>query len=222
VIEAVGEARPNHEVFATLCQRTGVAKAGDPTSAEELAAALYASSAHGAAIRASLTSRGAAFPACGTQPIQFGDAFPATDDRKAHLVPPDLDREAPQGLYAFQAEPSSAFPLVLISPGTDKTISSTLGQLRRKRVPVEMHPADAAARGVATGDRVRIFNDLGEVRCRVQLTADVRPGVVSLPKGLWSHNTENGGTANALVPDTLADLGGGACFNDARVELERL
>jgi hypothetical protein len=45
--------------------------------------------------------------------------------------------------------------------------------------------------------------------------------VVSLAKGLWSHNTENGATSNALCPDTLADLGGGACFNDARVEAAR-
>ena len=48
-----------------------------------------------------------------------------------------------------------------------------------------------------------------------------RPGVAVLPKGLWSHNTLNGATSNALVPDSLTDLAGGACFNDARVEVER-
>jgi len=46
--------------------------------------------------------------------------------------------------------------------------------------------------------------------------------VVFLPKGLWSHNTLNGATANALVPDTLSDLAGGACFNDARVEVAKV
>ena len=45
--------------------------------------------------------------------------------------------------------------------------------------------------------------------------------VLFLPKGLWSHNTESQTTATALSPDTLTDLGGGACFNDARVEIER-
>jgi hypothetical protein len=49
----------------------------------------------------------------------------------------------------------------------------------------------------------------------------MRPGVVELPKGLWSHNTDNGATACALAPDTLADLGGSACFNDARVDVAR-
>ena len=48
----------------------------------------------------------------------------------------------------------------------------------------------------------------------------MRAGVVFLPKGIWSHNTESGTTANALSPDTLTDLGGGACFNDARVDIE--
>jgi anaerobic selenocysteine-containing dehydrogenase len=59
------------------------------------------------------------------------------------------------------------------------------------------------------------------VRCGVSLSAWIRPGTVSLPKGLWCRNTENGLTANALAPDTLSDLGGGACFNDARVQVER-
>jgi anaerobic selenocysteine-containing dehydrogenase len=85
-----------------------------------------------------------------------------------------------------------------------------------------MHPADARARGIADGDRVRVFNPRGEVHCRVRVTTDVRPGVAALPKGLWSHNTDNGLTSNALCPDTLADLGGGACFGDARVEVAKL
>ena len=55
----------------------------------------------------------------------------------------------------------------------------------------------------------------GEVKQRIA------PGVAVLPKGLWSRHTLNGQTANALAPDTLTDLGGGACFNDARVQVER-
>ena len=82
-----------------------------------------------------------------------------------------------------------------------------------------MHPDDAAARHLKDGDAVRIFNALGEVRCNVQVGAWIRPGIISLPKGLWRKHTANGLTANALAPDTLTDLGGGACFNDARVQV---
>ena len=67
-----------------------------------------------------------------------------------------------------------------------------------------------------------MFNALGEVVCDVFVSPVVRPGTVSLPKGLWSRSTENGSTANALSPDTLSDIGAGACFNDARVQVEAL
>jgi anaerobic selenocysteine-containing dehydrogenase len=50
----------------------------------------------------------------------------------------------------------------------------------------------------------------------------VPPGTVALPKGLWTKSTFNGATANALVPDSLTDIAGGACFNDARVQVELL
>ena len=45
---------------------------------------------------------------------------------------------------------------------------------------------------------------------------------MSLPKGLWRRSTRNGVTGTALVPDTLTDIGGGACFNDARVQVAAL
>jgi anaerobic selenocysteine-containing dehydrogenase len=69
---------------------------------------------------------------------------------------------------------------------------------------------------------VRIFNELGEVHCEASITPEIRPGTVSLPKGLWAQSTFNGSTACALAPDTLTDIAGGACFNDARVQIELL
>ena len=68
----------------------------------------------------------------------------------------------------------------------------------------------------------RIFNALGEVHTPVTINSDMRPGTVGLPKGLWRMSTLNGATANALVSDELTDLGGGAVFNDARVEVTRV
>lgn len=51
---------------------------------------------------------------------------------------------------------------------------------------------------------------------------EVRPGTASLRKGLWREHTSNGFTANAPVHDTLTDLGVGACFNDARVQVAKI
>src|SRR5262245_31292916 len=220
VAEAAGEARPNPEVFAELIRRLDPARPGEPETAEDLAAALLGRSDR---IRGELERDGIAHPDNGFAPVQFVDAFPLTPDRKVHLVPEALDREAPRGLYAFQEETANGrFPLALISPATNRTISSTFGQLVRKRIPLEIHPRDAEARGLADGDTVRVWNDLGEVRVKARLNPDMRPGVVLLPKGLWSHNTLSGTTANALAPDTYTDLGQGGCFNDARGEVEKI
>ena len=218
-IEPVGEARPNYRVFAELCDRLGLTLPRDPKGVAALTAALLA---HAPRQRAELARDGVAAPDCGAAPIQFVDVFPRTADRKIDLVPEALDREAPAGLYGYRELPASAaFPLALISPATSRTISSTLGELHRKLVPLELHPEDAARRGLAEGDAVRVWNERGEVRTSLRLNADLLPGVALLPKGLWSHNTRSGTTANALVPDSLTDLGAGACFNDTRVEVER-
>jgi anaerobic selenocysteine-containing dehydrogenase len=215
-----GEARSNVEVFAEIGRRLGLSQAGDPETADELAAALLRRSER---MRTELERDGIASPDCGPSPIQFGDSFPLTPDRKAHLVPEALDREAPYGLYAFQADPASErYPLALISPATSRTISSTFGQLVRQKIPLEIHPQDAVTRGIASGDAVRVFNELGEVQVTARLNPDLQAGVVLLPKGMWSRHTLSGNTANALAPDTYTDLGQGACFNDARVEVAKV
>ena len=56
-------------------------------------------------------------------------------------------------------------------------------------------------------------------KCRAGSTPACGPASWSLPKGLWRRHVAGGLTANALVPDTIDDLAGGACFNDARVEV---
>ncbi len=223
VIPPVGESRPNHEVFAELCRLTGVFRPGDSETGPELTRDLLRSSPRGAELRASLDGGRVAQPHFGGTPVQFVDVFPNTPDRKVNLVPQRLDEEAPEGLYVYRDDPATeAYPLALVSPATDRTISSTLGELWREVAFVEIHPSDALPRGIADGARVRIHNSEGDVHCLARVTDDVRPGVLHLPKGLWSHNTLTGSTANAVAPDTLADLGGGACFNDARVEIEML
>ena len=112
-------------------------------------------------------------PPFGPTPIQFVDVFPNTPDRKVNLFPAALESEATSGLYRFQPDPATAeYPLALISPSSDRTISSTLGELPRPDVKLQMHPDDADARGLADGDLVRVFNDLGEVHCAVAVAAD--------------------------------------------------
>jgi anaerobic selenocysteine-containing dehydrogenase len=218
VIEPLGEARPNVEVFSELASRLGV---GEPElESDTLFRVASLMPPH---LASELLETGSATPPFDGAPVQFVHVFPLTPDRKVDLFPDALHASAPAGLYGFQPDPGTdRFPLALISPASEKTISSTLGELRQRAAVLQMNPADAQARGLAPDDPVRVFNDLGEVQCPVALNQDLRPGTVSLPKGLWRRSTYNGSTSNALVPDTLTDLGGGACFNDARVQVALL
>jgi anaerobic selenocysteine-containing dehydrogenase len=220
VIDAVGEARPNQDLFRDLGVRLDLAQREDEDLGE--VGALMDTVARLPAGAAAAILEGAPLPAPGGgRPVQFVDVMPATPDGRVHLYPADL--ASTDGLYAYRADPATAaFPLCLISPASEHTISSTLAELRPGIARVKIHPSDAAARVIEEGDSVRVFNALGEAHCEALVTPEVPPGTVSLPKGLWARSTFNGGTANALVPDTLTDIGGGACFNDARVQVEVL
>jgi len=218
-IAPVGEARPNYAVFAELIGRLGLSAEGDDFTPLAMLKRVVGDERTASALQES----GIVFPPCGVEPVQFVDVFPRTSDQKIHLVPEELERAGRAPFYTYVADPADGrHPLVLISPATEKLISSSMGELLEGQQPLSMHPDDARARGIADGDGVRIWNALGEVVTHARLDPRLRPGVAQLHKGLWSHHTRNGATANALAPDTLTDRGDGACFNDARVEVERL
>ncbi|MEZ5315878.1 MAG: molybdopterin-dependent oxidoreductase [Vicinamibacterales bacterium] len=218
VIAPVGESRSNQDVFRDLGVRLGQA---EPSDLGEPGALLEAAAAMPEGLGPALLG-GAPVPAAfDGRPVQFVDVRPGTPDGRADLYPAALAAEAP--LYHYRPDPATeAYPLSLISPASAHTISSTLGELRPGVARVSIHPSDASPRAIANGDTVRLVNAQGEVHCEAHITPEVRPGTVSLPKGLWNRSTFNGNTANILVPDTLTDLAGGACFNDARVEVELL
>ena len=221
IIEPIGDSRPNVEVFAELARRVGVEVS--PTLATDAEAVMHVTTAMPDAVRDSLLKNGMATPSIPAAPVQFVDVFPRTPDGKIDLFPEALDREAPSGLYTYQGDsPAELYPLVMLSPASDKTITSTLGELRPRLASLQIHPADAELRNLSTGDVARVFNALGEIHCPVTVNPDMKPGTVGLPKGLWRKSTMNGSTANALVADALTDLGGGACFNDTRVEVSRV
>ena len=95
--------------------------------------------------------------------------------------------------------------------------------LKAEREPcLDMHPDDAASRGVVDGETVCVYNERGEVELRVKVGDRVRPGVVSMPSGWWASLSPGGSSANALTSDGLTDLGGGADFHDTLVEVKKM
>src|SRR4029453_15594608 len=115
-------------------------------------------------------------PDFGPAPVQCVAVLPNTYDRKVDLFPAALEAETPIGLYRFQPDPATErYPLALISPASERTISSTPRELPRPDVKLLMHPDDAEARGLAENDLVRVFNDLGEVQCPLTVAPSIRP-----------------------------------------------
>jgi anaerobic selenocysteine-containing dehydrogenase len=221
VVDEVGEARSNAEVFGELITALGLD--GERDTEGDLDVLMQVLEDLPAEVGDQLRENRYAVPGCGRTPVQFRDVFPLTPDARVDLFPATLDDQAGGQLYTFRPDPATeAYPLALISPASDKTISSTLGELPRPEATLLMHPQDAAPRHLLEGDTVRIANERGEVHCPVSIAPAVRPGTVVLPKGLWRKSTRNGSTATALAPDTLTDFAGGACFNDARVEVTLL
>jgi anaerobic selenocysteine-containing dehydrogenase len=118
-------------------------------------------------------------------------------------------------------ELAARYPLRLLTLKRHQSINSSYGRLpilaRAEPDPsLEIHPDDAAARGIANGSTVRVWNDRGAVTYRATVTDHVKPGVVAVPFGHW---ITGGGSANALTSDRLGDVGNGPTFCDALVEV---
>ncbi len=222
VIEACGEARSNGSVFAELGRAAGFE---DPIfhwpEAELRKRVVAAIELNGKSVSPGPFATGGIhrYDFEGSEnPVQFESVFPQTEDGKIHLTPACLGAEP----YGYQEIRSESFPLCLITPASAKLVSSTFGEFNVQKLYLTIHPLDARARGVGSGDRVRVWNELGEVECVARVDAHVREGVVALPKGAWMKSSLNGRTSTALTPPSVNVVGGGACFNDARVEVALL
>jgi anaerobic selenocysteine-containing dehydrogenase len=226
VIPPVGEALPNTEIFRRLAARFGFTDAAFKASdAELMDDALDGADPRLGGVRPSALPVGAALAMRfdGKDANLFANVQPKTASGKVELASPYLEQKYGARLPSYRPFTSS-YPLILITPASDKRITSTFGGQRGSDAtpPLEIHPDDASARGLADGMRVRVWNELGEVRLPVRVTDEVPPGVVCSLKGAWMRTSDNGQTVSALAPTHHADIAEGACYNDTRVEVARL
>lgn len=89
------------------------------------------------------------------------------------------------------------------------------------RPVVKIHPEDARARGIASGDAVRVFNERGECQLSADVTEDMRQGVVAADSIWWAKHSPGGHGINTLVSNRLTDLGGGSTFHCNLVEVRK-
>ena len=127
---------------------------------------------------------------------------------------------------AVASTAGQALPLRLISAKTSHFLNSGYVNLphagtRKQHPEIQINAHDAAARAIVAGDRVRMFNGLGEVEAIARVSADTAAGVVYMAFNWWPSVTLNGSSANALTPDGLSDLAFGSNAFDARVDVQK-
>ncbi len=117
-------------------------------------------------------------------------------------------------------------PLALVTPANHYFLNSTFANVARQRrragaPTLLIHPDDAAPRGIATGDEVRVANARGSFLAVADVSDRIRRGVVASTKGRWPGDSKGGATVNATVDERDSDMGPGAVFHDNRVRVEK-
>ncbi len=233
-IAPLGEALPNSEVFRRLAQRLGFTEAALHESDEAIAAAAFRTDdprAHGLA--PGLAERGWARLNLPRPFVPFAQGGFRTPSGKCEFHSAQLAAQGLPALPSWHPPRESAatnptlaehYPLALISPPARNFLNTSFANLPRFLAAegspkLEIHPQDAAARGLSDGAAVRIHNARGAFHARAVLTERVRRGVVVSPSVWWRKLSGDGENANAVTSDELTDFGGGACFYDCLVEV---
>ena len=170
-IPPVGEALPNTEIFRRLAARFGFEESCfKATDRELMDEAIDGSDPRMRGIRPSEipVEEALRMSAADGRPLAlFDTVMPATPSGKVELVSDTLaERWGSEARLAGYRPRTATLPLSLISPASDKRISSTLlgqGGKPGEAPPLFVNPIDAAARGLEKVKRVRVWNELGNV-----------------------------------------------------------
>jgi len=235
-IAPLGEAKPNTEIFRLLAARMGF---DDPCFAEtddELAAQAFDKKD----VRAvhfdweSLKAKGwqklnmpAAPFAEGGFPTPSGKCEFYSAQMRADGFDPLPAYLPPHESVASNPALGAKYPLSMISPPQRNFLNSTFVNVASLRAAegephLDIHPSDAAARGIAHDDMVRIFNDRGSFTAKARVTDKARRGLVVGLSVWWKKLTADRKNANEVTSQNLTDMGRGPTFYDALVEVEKL
>lgn len=156
--------------------------------------------------------RGSGFTLTGTRYRFVNDDDPALPPHACLLTGSEFDHP----------DLVSRFPLQLITPPIDRLLNSTFGERYRQEIgTVLIHPLDAQQRGIVDGATVVVHNFRGRIERRAVVTETTQPGLV-VAEGIYWQVTERAGAINDLVSQQCSDVGGGALFHEARVEVEAM
>jgi len=234
VIEPMGEVKPETEVYYLLAQKMGF-------SDEEIEKNIPFPSDE--SIEKWLTKQLEPFPeltleklkqepvlAPGLQEIAFYDFRFKTPSGKIELYSETAHKKwgvSPLPTYERTAEGhhhQGHYPFNLMSPNTKNRIHSQFGNLKSiKTIDPEPYATinlgDAQSKGIQENDRIRVYNDRGELTIKVKTDASLRPGNIVIVNGYWR---QEGACPNMLSKGRETDMGHGTAFHDNRVDYEKV
>jgi anaerobic selenocysteine-containing dehydrogenase len=237
-IEPLHEAKCNSEVFRELAARMGFEEECFRDSDEDVARqaistghaaldgiTLEALREHGW-MRLNLPETFAPFME-GNFPTPSGKCELFSETMQAQGLPAVPEFIPPSESHKSAPALAKRYPLALISPAAHAFLNSSFAnlpkQLKQELRPfVEIHPSDAKIRGIQDGDTVRAFNERGSCTLSAVVTPRARVGVVVSPSVWWNKLSPGSVNINQLTSQTLTDMGNGATFYDALVEIERV
>ncbi len=234
-IDPLGEALPNTEIFRRLAAKMGFTEPCFAESDDEIAARAFRRTGPTANYDWQIAKTQ------GWQRVEvpvtyapFADSnFPTPSGRcefwSQQLADQGLDPlpgyVPPHEGPVSNPRLAQRFPLAMISPPARNFLNSTFVNVQSLRDAegephLEIHPNDAAARRIADGDRVRVFNERGSFELAARVTDRARPGVVVALSIWWKKLARDGRNANEVTSPRLTDIGRAPTFYDCLVQVE--
>jgi anaerobic selenocysteine-containing dehydrogenase len=164
--------------------------------------------------------------------LPFAQGGFRTPSGKAELYSEDLKAQGLDPVVEFTPPTESrhakrnGLPLELLARKADNFLNTTFTnvpsvQELEEQGLLEISSADALARGIADGDRVRVYNRRGDIELKARVDGRVQPGVVSATL-YWAKMAPRFQSINSLTSEKLTDMGNSATFYSVLVEVEKI
>jgi anaerobic selenocysteine-containing dehydrogenase len=220
-IPPVGESRSNWDAFALLARAMGFDDLYFRRSAEEMIDRLLTIPApmrEGIDLASFEAGKGVELPLAAVAPRTF-----RTPSGRIEILNPREEEPLPRYLPTHEEE--GELPLRLMTAPTMFALNASFYEqeelrAKQKGMLLMMNPGEAAARGLADGDPIVAFNELGEVEFILSVSDRVPPGVAVAEGVWWSAYAPGDRTVNALTSQRLTDRGNGSTFYDTRIDVE--
>jgi anaerobic selenocysteine-containing dehydrogenase len=229
VLAAPGECRSNVQIFRALAKRMGFGDECFEESEDDMMRGLL-SSGHPflegitleklereRSVRLNVSPENEPF-------LPFAEGNFATPSGKCEFHAETIDYQPPCESRRGDPILKMQFPLELVSAKNHHSMNSTFGNREdqdQETALATLHPEDATARSIASGDLVRIYNLRGSCILKVSVAGSVPRGVVSVPSVRWPRKAQDRQNINVLTSQRLTDMGGGPTFYSCLVQVEK-